>query len=362
MKRGKFNIIIGGQAGSEAKGKLSSYLVRKFDWIDIVAGSFGPNAGHTAWVGGKKYVSHHFPVGAAGTDKVVIVGPEAVIRPIEFWEEANELELTRVLVDRNAAVVGRGDEKEGEERLKYGRGTGRGVSNARARKIRREGNIVENMLTRGKFTIVDTGMVMRHHLRRGGTVLYEMTQGFDLCIDHGIEHAYSTSRIINPMMALAEMGVPVEYLGDVYGVIRPYPIRINSGEGYSGPYGEAKEITWAEVAERCGAKQDITEITTTTKRVRRVFEFSHKRFARFLDICDPNFICLNFANYIDWKVYGKERYEDLTDPVLEWTNRLVNMHGITYSQIGTGPGDSAMIDLCNDDPEDKEIMEAWGGR
>ena len=64
MKRGKFNIIIGGQAGSESKGRLSGWLCDNYK-PDLLVMTSSPNAGHTiVTAGGEKKVSYHLPVGA----------------------------------------------------------------------------------------------------------------------------------------------------------------------------------------------------------------------------------------------------------------------------------------------------------
>lgn len=53
MDEGKYNIIIGLQAGSEGKGKISGYLVDRYN-PHLIVGNFSPNAGHTIVMGNKK--------------------------------------------------------------------------------------------------------------------------------------------------------------------------------------------------------------------------------------------------------------------------------------------------------------------
>ena len=174
-----------------------------------------------------------------------------------------------------------------------------------------------------------------------------MGQGFDLCLYHGVDPVYCTSRNCTPQQALADMGIPPSYLGDVYAVIRPYPIRVNNRDGSSGPY-PSPEITWEIVKERCGAPDDITEYTTTTKLKRRVFEFSWERIRTMVGICDPDFLCLQFANYIDWSVYGASKVNAITNPVDEFVQRLEAMTEVPVAYLGTGPEHEHMIDLNTD--------------
>ncbi|GAH11236.1 unnamed protein product, partial [marine sediment metagenome] len=89
--------------------------------------------------------------------------------------------------------------------------------------------------------IDDTVWMVNDLLQRGVTILCEMTQGFDLDLEHGIDPEFCTSKMINPAMAMAEAGVSPKWLGDVYGVLRPFPVRHDEGTYL---YAEAKPLTW----------------------------------------------------------------------------------------------------------------------
>lgn len=47
-------VVVGGQDGSEGKGKITSYLALR-DHVDMVVRCGGPNSGHTVEVGGQRY-------------------------------------------------------------------------------------------------------------------------------------------------------------------------------------------------------------------------------------------------------------------------------------------------------------------
>src|SRR3972149_6974752 len=106
MLRGRMNIVIGAQAGSEAKGKLSGYLVDKFR-PEIVAGSLAPNAGHTIIKDGNKYISHHIPVCSVISDALIVMGPTSVINPVVFKEELNKLGIdrSRLRISSRATII-----------------------------------------------------------------------------------------------------------------------------------------------------------------------------------------------------------------------------------------------------------------
>jgi adenylosuccinate synthase len=351
MIRGKFNVVLGAQAGSESKGKLAAYLAAKFK-PDVICMAASPNAGHTAYVGGNKYVSYCLPVSAvAHRSASIMLGPSSVINVDVLVEEmeALRIEPARVYIHPRAVTVTAGyirREKEGGL-LKIG-STNQGVGAARAAKIMREEDITfakDVVVFKEMGMIADTVSILNNNLWEGATVLCEMSQGFDLDLEHGIDPHYCTSKMVNPAMGMAEAGVSPKWLGHVYGVLRPYPIRVNNREGSSGPYGEAEEISWDEVTRRCGSLTPITELTTTTKLLRRVFEFSKQRMRHFTRVCHPDFLALQFANYINHLDFGKTDWYDLSPETRDFSQWLSNTYA-PVAYIGTSPED--MVDLHMD--------------
>lgn len=354
MKRGKMNICFGGQAGSEAKGKLSAFLVDKFDIHDIAC-CLSPNAGHTAIVNGHKLVTHHIPVGVAGSKDIanvnVVLGPASVINPTLLLKEIEELKEwgfnpRNLFIDGRAAIITQDHIWNEEGSMTKIGSTAQGVGEARMGKLMRRGIFADSIPELSPFVHLDTTKYINLLLYYGNTILYEMGQGFDLCLEHGVDPIYCTSRNCTPMQALADMGVPPKFLGDVYAVIRPYPIRVNNRGGSSGPY-PSKEITWEEVGKRCGAPKDvdITELTTTTKLKRRVFEFSWKQIKQMVNTCDPTYFCLQFINYLSWSNFGKTKFEELNYETKEFVDRLEKETEIPVAYLGSGPNHESMIDM-----------------
>jgi len=356
MKLGKFNIVIGGQAGSEAKGKLSGYLVERYH-PDICFMTSSPNAGHTIVLDGNKYVSYHLPIGAIMSgDCPILLGPASIINPVTLLDEIAKLGIDpeRIMLDSRAAVVvpthKATERTSGLEKIGS---TLQGVGPCRMEKMSRIGNTITVLdryidgLLGTRLRIGDVTHRVNTALRNGATVLCETTQGFDLCLEHGIHPVYCTSKMINPAMALAEAGVPVSLVGDIYGVIRPYPIRVNNRTGTSGPYAGAREITWEEIGKRCGCPHKLEELTTTTRLPRRVFEFSWPRFAAFIRTCAPTVLCLQFANYLDWSIYGKTGDSgEITEPVWNFIRQLEGTGGnVRVEYVGTGPEQKHMINV-----------------
>jgi len=355
MQRGKFNIIIGAQAGSEAKGKFSAFLCSQSPPDALVMAS-SPNAGHTAYLpNGEKRVSYHLPIGAVACNAPIYLGPASLINPKTFAQEIVDLGIDprRIHIDPRASIITEGYIWcEASGGLSDIGSTLQGVGETRCRKMRREVghplviDCIEPFLADvGNVTVQPTSFEINSLMDEGATVLCEMTQGFDLDLEHGIDPRYCTSKMINPAMAMAEAGVSPKRVGTVYGVLRPYPIRVNNRTGTSGPYGHSAELRWREVAERCGHPNpdELMEITTTTKLPRRVFEFCHHRLSHFIQVCQPDVLCLQFANYIDWDVYGVESMSGLTPRVVDWIHRLVHRYNVPVKYVGTGPEYDAMV-------------------
>src|SRR3989344_5775473 len=76
--KGKVTIVIGGQFGSEAKGKVISFLANEFD-IAVRTGS--PNAGHTVFKDGEIYRLQQIPATFVNKKCVLYIGAGALINP-----------------------------------------------------------------------------------------------------------------------------------------------------------------------------------------------------------------------------------------------------------------------------------------
>jgi adenylosuccinate synthase len=359
MKPGRYNILQGAQVGSEAKGKLSAWLVDKYQPRAITM-TASPNSGHTLVVGDRKLVTYHLPVGAgmSGPGTMIILGPASVINPSILVKEIDTLKewgFTGVIaLDRRATIITPAMIKAEGYLSKIG-STVQGVGAARIARINRVGTIRVSDIW-GDISVhsdrsiqlrVDDTSDLVHSLLDGGSIVYqESTQGAELCIDHGLDPTYCTTRNITTAGAMSEFGIPPRMVGTVYGVLRTFPIRVNNRDGYSGPYQGSVELDWETIGKQCGAPHDITEKTTTTKLVRRVFSFNWDRYHKFLRTCDPDHVCINFINYLDWSSYDAKSWDDLTPKVKDFVERLQRASGRTrVSFLGTGEQHDSMIDL-----------------
>ncbi len=347
---GKATVVIGGQWGSEGKGKLYSYLYENFP-IDAVVSDFTPSAGHTAWVSSDtvKVVSKALPIGAHFPKvETVVLGPHSIVNQVQLAREIEGLgdtrgeHLPRIYVDPMVSILEADDAKKESESLRDISSTLQGGSEALIRKIRRvplsrKQKLLWGEVGRGNIIPQDTSVVVDQLLNREGTILIETAQGFDLGLNHGHSWPYVTSRDCMIGRVLDNAGISYKRVQSVIGVIRTFPIRVGSLPGFtSGPYyQDQEELDWARISEVCG--KTVLERTTVTNRIRRVFSFSWFQLDRFLHMVQPDFLCLNFADYLGEKIHKH--------PFIHELHTYCLARGCRLCFVGFGPRNSEMVDL-----------------
>lgn len=372
MQKGKFNWVGDGQVGSTGKGLINSYLAWK-NKPDIISCTNSANAGHTAILpDGTKFVAKAIPSSAIlnGRDidgsgpyqPMVVIGAGASFTIEQILKEYEECNKPELVIHERAGVITQ-EHKDAENSLSGGTkhiaSTMQGCGAFAASKIMRGPNVslarnypeLKQFIDLGRYagTKYSDGylpLLLIEALKDGNTILHEGSQGFSLDINHGIDYPHCTSRSCTLGQSMTDMGIPHQLVGDVYLVIRPYPIRVGNvvedgvTVGHSGGcYPDNEETTWAAVAEAAGAPVEVTagEFTTVTKRLRRVFTWSDTEFARAIAVNGATKICLNFANYIDWSCYGKNNWDDLSVKIKDWIARLEDKHNVEVVLVGTGP-------------------------
>lgn len=144
------------------------------------------------------------------------------------------------------------------------------------------------------------------------------------------------------MQNAADAGVPADYMGDVYLVIRPFPIRVGSIPAGSsgGCYPDQQETTWEEVARNAGldpAAVKAAELTTVTKRLRRVFTFSKTQVQAAAWVNGATGIVLTFADQIDAKARDAKTYNELPSRVREFVRAVEYATDVPVVGVSTGP-------------------------
>jgi adenylosuccinate synthase len=271
-------ILVGAQWGDEGKGKIIDVLTEDADVVVRTQG--GNNAGHTVYLGEKKYVLHLIPSGILRKKKVCVIGNGVVIDPISLVEEIDGLEKLGIRIDRNlllseTAHVVFPYHRELDEQREILKGknkigtTKRGIGPAYGDKAARTGLRVVDLVHPERFKeklqfkikenneilkafgakplsfkevhrayraagdrlkpyVANTVVYLHNAARDGANILFEGAQGTFLDIDHGT-YPFVTSSNTTAGGACTGSGVPPNKMDRVLGVMKAYTTRVGEG-------------------------------------------------------------------------------------------------------------------------------------
>lgn len=308
LEEGKSTVIVGGQYGSEAKGCATAWLAatlgEKKRGFDIYTTNAGAQAGHTSIFRGKKRVVFHLPTApliarefglGLGT---IYLNAGSIIDPVGLEKEVEENKIDSLYIHPMATIITedcRKAEMDEDSSTTKIASTRKGVGQALARKIVRSGMIAKDHPYTKRFM---RRLDLNSRLAAGKTVLVEVPQGVSLSLNHSPFYPYTTSRDCTPGSGIADANIHPSFMGKTVVVLRTFPIRVGNiveGDktlGTSGDvYADQHETSWDELGV-------AAEITTVTKRVRRVFTFSQQQVVNTFNICRPAVVFLSFVNYL----------------------------------------------------------------
>lgn len=300
------SIVVGGQFGSEGKGKVALEKVRQYrKSATIVVRVGGTNSGHTAYDRqGQCWALRQMPGGCVDSDVDVVFPPGSYIDPPILLKEIEDLSFpkNRIFISKYARIITAEDktwERAGNLCSSIG-STGSGVGGAVMASIARGSknfelvsHDAENCASLSQF-ITDTTEFLTRRLSTNARVIIEGSQGFGLSLLDGGYWPKATSRSTTAAAALAEAGLSPMDVDDVTLVLRTFPIRV---AGDSGPLRD--ETSWEKIAAITGRTKDIREYTTVTKKLRRVGQFDAELVRRAISANRPTQIVLNHLDYID---------------------------------------------------------------
>lgn len=285
-------VVVDGQFGSTGKGLASGMLAEMFhENVDFVTSNAGPNSGHTNYYDGEKIVLKQLPTFAVtarkcGSTPLVYMNAGAVIAPDTLNEEIGEHGMTdMVIVHPHASCVNETAVKMDAVNIGYIGSTGKGTGPAQIMKMMRGGTEAVAIGNANRIN-ANIGIIAPHS---DEVCLIEVSQGFSLGINSGF-YPFTTSRECTVMQALSDAHIHPEIYRDSLMVVRTYPIRV---AGNSGPvYDDQEEISWESL-------EVEPEITTVTKKIRRVFTWSDEQFMDATHKNRPGIVMLNFVNYLE---------------------------------------------------------------
>jgi adenylosuccinate synthase len=326
-------VVVGGQFGSEGKGKVAHYLAREMGaTIAIRVG--GPNSGHTVFTeGGLRLIFRQLPTAAILPDVRCILPAGSYIYPPLLIKEMQTAGLPpeRLLIDPNAVVISQENiEEENTSGLRHAIGsTLTGTGAAVVSRINRLGKVrlarEEEIL---KPFVRATVPFVYEHLEKKARVIVEGTQGFGLSVLHSPYYPYCTSRDTTAAGFISEAGVSPLDVDDVVMVIRAFPIRVS---GSSGPL--PNEVSWEELTKDSRSKNSLIEYTSVSGNVRCVARFDSEIVRQAILYNRPTRIALNHLDYIDTMSGGNFAH---TSKTISFVHNIEMKIESSISYIGFG--------------------------
>lgn len=270
--------LIGLQWGDEGKGKVVDWVSARFDLAIRYQG--GPNAGHTVWVNGERWVFHQMPAGILNPNIRVAIAAGCVLHPETLFEEWERLDAegveyrSRTIIDPRVHLIlpyhrlldRLRDEARGKARIGT---TARGIGPCYQEKYARYGirvgdlfspqlsdridvllgyvnPILEKVFDQEPFGrqrilddllrvrdrirpfVGDAAEVVEEYLAQGKKVLFEGAQGFLLDVDHG-SYPYVTSSHPGTGGISSGIGISPKSIGRVIGLTKAYATRVGAG-------------------------------------------------------------------------------------------------------------------------------------
>lgn len=326
------SIVIGGQFGSEGKGKVALEIATRMRAAAVIRVG-GPNSGHTALrPNGEVCALRQLPASVLWPESVAVLPSGSLIDVDLFLEEVARLGLgpDRVRVSPRATLVTAQDQAaESRDRLPERIGsTGSGTGAALVRRIQR-GSTAVLAADHPKLApfLQDTNAYLRSLLDEDRRVVIEGTQGYGLSLTHG-DYPKVTSRDVTAGTFVSEAGVSPLDVDDVTMVIRTFPIRVagDSGDLYG-------ETSWSAIALRAGLPDDYVELTTATRKIRRVGLFEPSLVRRAITMNAPTRIVLNHLDYVSGSVRDGEFDREAMDFLADVEAGI----GRRVDWVGTGP-------------------------
>jgi adenylosuccinate synthase len=335
-------VVVGGQFGSEGKGKVAQCLAREQGAAAVVRVG-GSNSGHTAVApSGDRIILRHLPTAAVDDGAICVLAPGSYLQVDVLLNEIEQVALDpeRLIIDRNAFVITEADrahESGSDLRARIG-STNSGTGAAVVRRVERRhaASLAQDVAELRRF-VGDTTDRLRSILKKRGRVIVEGTQGFGLSLLHSPFYPWATSRDTSAAGAVSEAGLSPRDVDEIYLVVRAFPIRV---AGNSGPL--QHELSWDDVTQLSGAAEPLAEYTSVTGALRRVARFDPDIVRRAVAVNQPSSLVMNHVDYVD-AACAQQR--ELTPAAREFVVNVARAIGRSVDYVGVSreptllPGD-----------------------
>jgi adenylosuccinate synthase len=335
-------VIVGGQYGSEGKGKVTALLAAELDspWI-VRCG--GPNSGHSVNMGGRAVVLRQVPAGIGHPKALMLLSAGCVIDEEVLIAEATTFSIPsdRLVVDPRAVLISQDDRDEERKTLLEIGSTLSGTGAALVSRMARDGRAKlagSSPRVSNRFRVEPVAPLIHAHLGRGGDVIVEGTQGFGLSLLHGPDYPYVTARDTTAAAFISEVGLSPRQVDRIIMVVRTFPIRVG---GPSGPLKD--EITWEEIQRISGAPQAVPELTSVTKRLRRVGRFDMGAVRTACRYNEPTSLAVMGLDRLDYANYRIKDLNNLSTRTKRFLEALTRETSVPIEWVGTGFSTSEAI-------------------
>jgi len=328
-------IVVGGQYGSEGKGKVVALFAKESNspWL-VRCG--GPNSGHTVTIKGKSTVMRQVPSCSEPETATFCVSAGCVVDEEILLRELDQLKIhrDRIIVDPRSVLVTEEDRKtESESLVRIGStcsGTGvallRRMSRAKGVRLSKDSDSIK-----ARCRVETLAPLLHRRIEDGGDIIIEGTQGFALSLLHGPDYPYVTSRDTTAAGFAMEVGLSPRHIDNIVMVIRTFPIRVG---GTSGPF--ANEFSWQHIKEISGAPEVLPEYTSVTKRLRRVARFDLEAVKLACKYNCPTSLAVMGVDRLDYANTGITDPRNLSDKGRSFLEVLERETGVPISVVGTG--------------------------
>lgn len=325
-------VVVGGQFGSEGKGKVAHYLA-KDRRAEFAVRCGGPNSGHTAVnEGGTPCVFRQLPTAALWSDVGLIIASGSYLDvDILLMEiESYGIEQDRLFISPRAVLITDEMKQEEGELVSQIGSTGSGTGAAVSARISRCKTVAfaGQDVRLAKYARYDVDALMRSSLDKGGRIVVEGTQGYGLSLYHSTMYPKVTSRDTTAGGFISEVGMSPLDVDEIVMVIRAFPIRV---AGDSGPL--VNEITWETIRAEGGHDAYFEEYTTVTKKVRRVARFDKDVVLRAMMHNRPTKIVLNHVDYLVASI------DDCREKIAAFVYEVEQAIGSSIDYVGLSPRD-----------------------
>lgn len=330
-------IVVGGQYGSEGKGKVVALLAERAEspWL-VRCG--GPNSGHTVTIRGENVVLRQVPSCTEPSRATLLVSAGCAIDESVLLREIDLLgiEQDKIIVDPRAVIVTDEDRENERQTLQGIASTCSGTGSAMARRLLRSGNVklaAHSDLLRKRCRIQTIAPLIHRQLELGTNVIVEGSQGFSLSLLHGDVYPFVTSRDTTAAGFAMEVGLSPRAIDNIVMVVRTFPIRVG---GTSGPF--ANETSWEEIRDISGAPEVVSEYTSVTHKLRRVARFDIEAVRRACDYNRPTALAVMGLDRIDHKNSGLNSSGQLSAKAKSFLREVELATAVPIEFAGTGFG------------------------